>query len=184
MGLSARNTIEEGMGRALRTAALVAIVVVVALGYARISQEKGFALPNGTAVPPLALPSLSGGEVDLSSYRGKVVVLNFWATWCVPCYQEHPLLISAAQSLGEEVHFLGVVYQDEDDRVREWLRQEGSAYPSLLDPEGKTAIAYGVYGVPETYFIDPGGTIVAKHVGALDGETLMARLRQARGATP
>ena len=93
-------------------------------------------------------------------------------------------MTSAAKSLGQEVQFLGVVYQDEEDSVRDWLRRQGSAYPSLLDPDGKAAIAYGVYGVPETYFIDPAGTIVAKHVGPLDGGTLMARLRQARGGTP
>jgi cytochrome c biogenesis protein CcmG/thiol:disulfide interchange protein DsbE len=135
--------------------------------------------------PPFALVPLGGGDpVRLADLKGKPVVVNFWATWCVPCIQEHPVLVSAARSLGQEVQFLGVVYQDEESNVRQWLRRHGSAYPSLMDPDSKAAIAYGIFGVPETYFIDPGGTIVAKHVGPLDGPTLMARLRQARGGTP
>ena len=165
-------------------AVVVPLIALLVLNLGRNPNAVDSPLINTTA-PPFTLVPVGGGDpVRLADLKGKPVVLNFWATWCVPCYQEHPLLVSAARSLAEEVHFLGVVYQDEEERVRDWLRQQGSAYPSLLDPDGKTAIAYGVYGVPETYFIDPGGTIVAKHVGALDGGTLMARLREARGGTP
>ena len=175
------------MNRKVLLAGLAVVVPLIALLVLNLGRN-----PNavdspliGAPAPPFALVPVDGGEpVRLDDLRGKPVVLNFWATWCVPCYQEHPLLVSAAKNLGEEVHFLGVVYQDEDERVREWLRSEGSSYPSLLDPDGKVAIAYGVYGVPETYFIDPGGTIVSKYVGALDGGTLMARLRETRGAIP
>jgi cytochrome c biogenesis protein CcmG/thiol:disulfide interchange protein DsbE len=137
------------------------------------------------AAPPFTLVPVGGGDpVSLSDLSGQPVVLNFWATWCVPCYQEHPVLVAAARSLGREVHFLGVVYQDEESNVREWLRRQGSAYPTLMDPDSRTAIAYGIFGVPETYFISSGGRIVAKHMGPLDGETLMAHLRRAQGATP
>lgn len=139
----------------------------------------------GRPAPPFALAPVGGGEpVSLAQLQGRPVVLNFWATWCVPCVQEHPLLLSAAQQLGEEVQFFGIVYQDEEENARGWLRRHGSAYPSLVDPQSKTAIAYGIIGVPETYFIDPEGTIVAKHIGPLDGQTLMARLREAQGSAP
>ena len=139
----------------------------------------------GRPAPPFTLAPVGGGEpVSLAQLQGRPVVLNFWATWCVPCVQEHPLLLSAAQQLGEEVQFFGIVYQDEEENARGWLRRHGSAYPSLVDPQSKTAIAYGIIGVPETYFIDPEGTIVAKHIGPLDGQTLMARLREARGSAP
>jgi len=138
----------------------------------------------GRPAPPFTLAPVGGGEaVSLSGLKGRPVVLNFWATWCVPCYQEHAVLVSTARASGAGVQFLGVVYEDEEPRVLEWLRRQGSAYPSLLDPEGKTAIAYGVFGVPETYFIDPGGKVVAKHVGPLDPDTLGARLRAAQGGT-
>ena len=139
----------------------------------------------GRPAPPFSLVPVGGGApVSLAQLQGRPVVVNFWATWCVPCYQEHPLLLSAARQLGEEVQFLGVVYQDEEDNVLSWLRRQGSGYPSLLDPYSKTAIAYGIIGVPETYFIDSEGTIVAKHIGPLDGETLTARLREALGSAP
>jgi len=134
----------------------------------------------GRTAPPFTLVPVSGGDpVSLARLRGRPVVLNFWATWCVPCLQEHPVLLSFARSLGDDVAFVGVVYQDDENSVRTWLGRRGSAYPSLVDPQSRTAIAYGVLGVPETFFIDPQGTIVAKHMGPLDGETLMARLRQA-----
>jgi cytochrome c biogenesis protein CcmG/thiol:disulfide interchange protein DsbE len=135
----------------------------------------------GRPAPDFALPAVSGGPVvSLGDLRGKPVVLNFWATWCVPCYQEHPALTSAARSLGDDVQFLGVVYDDEEARVREFLRERGSTYPSLLDPGGRTAIAYGVYGVPETYFIDPAGRIAEKYVGPLDPPTIAALLHKTR----
>lgn len=131
----------------------------------------------GRAAPDFLLTEVGGGEtVQLSSFRGRPVVVNFWATWCVPCYAEHEVLIGGARSRPDVV-FLGIVYQDETDRVKRFLEQNGSAYPSLMDQAGAAAISYGVYGVPETFFIDGSGTIVAKHEGPLDHESMSARLQ-------
>jgi cytochrome c biogenesis protein CcmG, thiol:disulfide interchange protein DsbE len=110
--------------------------------------------------------------VDLSSYRGKPIVVNFWATWCVPCHVEHQVLARVAKMMGSQVQFVGVVFDDEEEKILQFLRQNGHAYPALEDEGGKVAIAYGVYGVPETFFIDRAGTIVAKHEGPLDEGTL------------
>jgi cytochrome c biogenesis protein CcmG/thiol:disulfide interchange protein DsbE len=138
----------------------------------------------GRPAPDFALRPLDGGEpIALSALRGRPVVVNFWATWCIPCLQEHPLLVEAARTLGSRVQFLGVVYEDGEPEVRSFLARRGSAYPSLLDPESKTAIAYGVFGVPETFFIDGEGRIAAKHMGPLDEESLGAKLRLA-GLSP
>jgi cytochrome c biogenesis protein CcmG/thiol:disulfide interchange protein DsbE len=138
----------------------------------------------GRPAPDFVLQPLGGGEpVALSTLRGRPVVVNFWATWCVPCLQEHPLLVQAARGLGSRVQFLGVVYQDDETEVRRFLARRGSAYPSLLDPESRSAIAFGVFGVPETFFIDGEGRIAAKHVGPLDAEALGGKLRQA-GLSP
>jgi len=138
----------------------------------------------GRPAPPFSLVPIDGGEpVSLAGLAGRPVVINFWATWCVPCVQEHEVLVRASRAVGSDAHFLGVIYEDQEAPVRALLSARGSAYPTLLDPEGKVAIAYGVYGVPETFFIDGQGTITAKFVGPLDPDSLSARLRQAmRGA--
>jgi cytochrome c biogenesis protein CcmG/thiol:disulfide interchange protein DsbE len=139
----------------------------------------------GRPAPEFSLPPLGGGEpVTLASLRGRPVVMNFWATWCVPCLEEHEVLTQAASAIGPDAHFLGVVYDDEEPRVRAYLRRRGSSYPSLLDPDGKVAIAFGVYGVPETFFIDGQGTITAKYVGPLDPSTLSSYLREAMRSAP
>jgi cytochrome c biogenesis protein CcmG/thiol:disulfide interchange protein DsbE len=118
--------------------------------------------------------------ISLESLKGRPAVINFWATWCVPCYQEHPALNGAAQAMKGDVQFLGVVYEDEPERVKAFLSQRGNAYPSLLDEGGRTAIAYGVYGVPETYFIDAAGRIVEKFVGPLDPEAIASLVAKAQ----
>jgi len=110
-------------------------------------------------------------------------VLNFWATWCVPCLQEHPALSEASHSF-PEVQFLGVVYEDDAARATSFVQERPSGYPSLLDPDGRTAIAYGVFGVPETFFIDGSGRIVEKFVGPLEPASIAALIARAKGAAP
>jgi cytochrome c biogenesis protein CcmG/thiol:disulfide interchange protein DsbE len=139
----------------------------------------------GQPAPGFSLRPIDGGEpVALEGLRGRPVVLNFWATWCIPCFQEHGVLTDGARAWAGRAQFLGVVYEDEEDKVREFLRRQGSAYPSLMDEDGKTAIAFGVYGVPETFFIGADGTIVEKHVGALTAPALQANLEKALKAAP
>jgi cytochrome c biogenesis protein CcmG/thiol:disulfide interchange protein DsbE len=133
----------------------------------------------GKPAPPFALKAVGSGEtIDLESLRGKPVILNFWATWCGPCYEEHPTLVANARAL-PNVQFVGVVFNDEENKIMRFLAERGAAYPTLLDANGKTAIAYGVGGVPETYFINPAGTIVAKYAGPLSTEELQANLAKA-----
>jgi cytochrome c biogenesis protein CcmG/thiol:disulfide interchange protein DsbE len=135
----------------------------------------------GRPAPAFSLTPVGGGNpVALDSLRGKPVVINFWATWCVPCFQEHPALTEAARSL-RDVQFLGIVYEDEEALTGEFLRQRGSAYPTLMDKDGKAAIAYGVFGVPETFFIGADGRIVEKYVGPLDRGTIVELVARAKG---
>lgn len=133
----------------------------------------------GRSAPAFALAQVgTGSPIALDGLKGKPVVVNFWATWCVPCHEENPLLLQTAAQLRDHVQFLGIVFEDEEDRILSFLRQNGSGYPTLMDDHGKTAIAYGVGGVPETFFIDANGTIVSKFEGALTSDAIGRELRK------
>ena len=130
--------------------------------------------------PDVLLQNLEGGApLQLSSLKGRPAVVNFWATWCVPCVQEHRTLNGGARA-NPDVAFVGVIYEDSAPDARAFLAQRGTSYASYVDESGKAAIAFGVYGVPETFFIDAKGTIVDKFVGPLDDETLQKKLAEAR----
>lgn len=134
----------------------------------------------GKPAPSFALKAVGTGEtIDVAALRGKPTIINFWATWCGPCYEEHPVLVQNARVLGRDVQFVGVVFNDTEQKIQAFLDQRGSAYPTLLDEQGKTAVAYGVGGVPETFFLDRSGTIVAKYTGPLTTEELQANLAKA-----
>ncbi len=134
----------------------------------------------GKPAPPFVLRAVeSGQDVSLAGLRGKPVVVNFWATWCVPCFEEHPVLLENAREIGPRVQFLGVVFNDSESKISSFLLRNGMAYPTLLDDQGKTAIAYGVGGVPETFFINRKGIIVAKYVGPMDSDILQANVAKA-----
>lgn len=126
----------------------------------------------GKPAADFALRDLGGTTYHLEDLRGKPVVINFWATYCPPCIDEHPLFQEAAKFYGDDVQFLGVIYQDDPDLIRKFIAQLGSWGPTLVDPEGKVAIAYGVYGPPETFFIDQDGVIVDKVIGEVGGRYL------------
>ncbi|MEE2752298.1 MAG: redoxin domain-containing protein [Myxococcota bacterium] len=122
------------------------------------------ALPSvmeGREAPSFILDSLEGETWSSESLVGKPVVLNFWATWCGPCKQEHPVLLAAARNYSDVV-FLGVLYGDEPEKAKRYLARAGANYPTLVDPAQRTAMDFGVGGVPETFFINREGQIVKK----------------------
>jgi cytochrome c biogenesis protein CcmG/thiol:disulfide interchange protein DsbE len=138
----------------------------------------------GRPAPAFVLTPAGGGPpVSLLALRGRPVIVNFWATFCVPCLEEHGVLMRAARDLAPHVQFLGVVYEDEEDLILRFAKEKGQAYPSLMDPDGKTAIAYGVGGVPETYFIDARGSVVAKYSGPLNARLIATFLKKAQGSS-
>ena len=111
----------------------------------------------------------------LARHRGEVVVLNFWASWCLACRTEHEALSRTAERFrGRGAHVYGVLYSDSPENGARWIaRMGGQSYPSLLDPGSRTAIDYGLYGVPETFIIGPDGRVAYKHVGPVS-EALLA----------
>jgi cytochrome c biogenesis protein CcmG/thiol:disulfide interchange protein DsbE len=108
---------------------------------------------------------------DQEALRGQVWLLNVWASWCVSCRQEHPVLVDLAKS--GVVPIYGLNYKDQREEALRWLQQWGDPYKlSIMDPKGMTGIDYGVYGVPETYVIDKTGVIRYKQIGPLTPEIL------------
>ena len=132
----------------------------------------------GRAAPRFALFDLEAERVSSKDFAGRPMLVNFWATWCGPCVAEHETLRSAAARYRDRVEFIGIVYQDEADPIREFLRQRGAWGRTLLDPTVAVAISYGVYGVPESFLIDKNGKIVRKFTGAMDPTELEVALRE------
>ena len=123
--------------------------------------------------PAFELAALVDGAPGLSNadLSGHVVLINFFASWCVPCRIEHPLLIELAHE--RNVPIYGVVYKDQPDAIIRWLGELGSPYAKVLvDPDSRTAIDFGVYGVPETYVVDREGRIRFRYAGPLDEATV------------
>lgn len=168
--------------RALVGAGVGAVVLaVLGFGLTRDARELP-AVSVGRPAPAFALTSLAGSTVRSEDMRGRPMVINFWASWCTECRKEHPLLMAAHDRLGDRVSFVGVVFQDSAANARNYLVEMGDvpagSYPNLLDPSSQTAIDYGVYGVPETFFIDRQGRIVAKRVGRVTLRVLERELRR------
>ena len=127
----------------------------------------------GKPAPPFRLPVLGGGELDSRSMRGDVVVVNFWASWCAPCQEEAPELQAFSERwAGRGVQMVGIVYSDEEASAAAFRDRYGLTYPQAMDPRGRTAIDFGLFGIPETYVISREGIVMAKMIGAVDAAAL------------
>ena len=132
----------------------------------------------GRDAPDFAISLLDGGEMRLRDLRGKIVIVNFWASWCYPaCWNEAPRLEAAWQQYKDRgVMLVGVVHQDTEGNARDFIQKHGKTYPSGMDVRSRIAIEYGVYGVPETFFIDQEGKIAYKQIGEISAETLTTQI--------
>jgi cytochrome c biogenesis protein CcmG, thiol:disulfide interchange protein DsbE len=115
-----------------------------------------------TNLPPLEQIGLPG--IDSAEFEGQVTLVNVWASWCVPCRQEHPYLMALAEE--GRVNIAGINYKDRPENARRFLGELGNPFDAIgVDNSGRTAIDWGVYGVPETFLVGRDGTILYKHVG-------------------
>jgi cytochrome c biogenesis protein CcmG/thiol:disulfide interchange protein DsbE len=131
----------------------------------------------GKPAPAFALPRLDQPEVivDAAEMKGQVWVLNVWASWCVPCLAEHPLVTELARS--GKVRVIGLNYKDKAEDASRWLQRHGNPYSTVLaDRDGRVGIDFGVYGVPETFVIDQAGVIRFKQIGPITPKALQEQI--------
>ncbi len=150
----------------------IVLVVFLAIGLKLDPREVPSPLV-GKPAPAFALPQLHKPEASFApkDMQGKVWLLNVWASWCVSCRQEHPILVELAKS--GIVPIYGLNYKDQRADALKWLQQFGDPYAlSIVDAEGRVGIDYGVYGVPETYVIDKAGVIRFKQIGPVTQDVL------------
>jgi cytochrome c biogenesis protein CcmG/thiol:disulfide interchange protein DsbE len=151
---------------ALPAAVLVALIVLFAIGLTKDPSKVPSPLIDKPA-PAFALPMLDGGQLATADLRGPVLV-NFWASWCTPCLQEHPLLMDLAKS---GVTIVGINYKNDAVEARQWLARHGNPFARIAqDLDGKVGLDWGVYGVPETFVLDAQQVIRHKHIGPLTRE--------------
>lgn len=141
----------------------------------------------GAPAPQTSLPPLEGSTlpgIESAAFDGRLTLVNVWASWCAPCRQEHPLLMDLAED--ENLVIAGLNYKDRPHQARGFLAELGNPYDAIgVDGSGRTAIDWGVYGVPETFLVGPDGTILYKHVGPFTARSmrdgLMPAIERARG---
>lgn len=128
----------------------------------------------GQVAPAVSGTTFDGGSVDIDRYRGRWVLVNFFAHWCIPCRQEHPELIEFVerhQGRGDAA-LISVVIETAEDKARRYFDEEGGDWPIVLDPEGRTSLHYGMVRVPETFVVAPSGIVVERLIGGVTADGL------------
>ena len=160
---------------------LAALPVLALLAYGFRVDPRAIPSPLvGRPAPGFTLTAFDGTPLRLEAQRGRVVVMNFWASWCYPaCYEEAPVLERSWRAYRDrDVLVVGVDIQDTVEAARKFIRDFGLSFPNAPDPTGKVSVDYGTYGVPETFFLDRRGRIRAKHVGALTDEVIRTHVER------
>lgn len=135
---------------------------------------------EGKPAPKFELPDLDNPKatVGLDDRGGRPAVVNFWASWCLPCRREMPALQAAHDEFGDRVAFIGINHQDNRDDALGFVADVGVAYPSGIDPDGGTARDYGLFGMPSTVFVTSDGIIAGTRTGELTADELDSAIRE------
>jgi cytochrome c biogenesis protein CcmG/thiol:disulfide interchange protein DsbE len=147
---------------------LAALLIAASMVPSACGTSGGGTARVGDPAPEISAVGLDGQPVRLSSLRGRPVLVNFWASWCVPCRQEMPLLRDELQQHSADgFAIVGVIFKDQGDPAREFARAFGATWPSALDPDGAIAKAYRVVAPPQSYFVDRNGILRSIQVGEI-----------------
>jgi cytochrome c biogenesis protein CcmG, thiol:disulfide interchange protein DsbE len=161
----------------LVAAALLPLLLLAVWGGAMLATRPDAGGRVGTIAPDFALVDLEGDPISLADLRGRPVIVNFWASWCAPCVEEFPLLRDAATThAADGLALVGIVYQDRSEAARDFMARFGAEWPAAMDPGGVVAADYGIYGPPETFFIDRSGVITSRQIGILSATDLERKL--------
>ncbi|MXZ48194.1 MAG: TlpA family protein disulfide reductase [Candidatus Dadabacteria bacterium] len=165
---------------------ILTVLIIALLAYtlwSGLSGKGGVQTPSqlvGRPAPEFVLRSFSGEKVRLSDFRGKTLLVNFWASWCHPCREEAPALERTYMSLsGNQVEFIGINIMDDRKSAEEYIKSFGGSFVNIYDPENRIHLDYGVGGVPETFFVNPEGIITGKHRGPLTEKMIMSYIENA-----
>ncbi len=159
-----------------------AVLGVVALVMATRGTETApsSSTAGGDRAPAFRLSEVrdESATVALEELRGRPVVLNFWASWCVPCRKEMPALQEASEEVQGRIAFVGINHQDSRGEARRFLEETGVRFPAGYDPEGRTALSYGLFGMPTTVFISADGRILDRHRGEISEGELKRKIER------
>lgn len=166
----------------LLAVAAVVVVATIAAVASRADSPAGHVGDEGAA-PAFDLPKVGdpATRVTLAQFAGRPLVVNFWASWCVPCRKEMPALESVSERLAGRVAFVGINHQDGKTSAIDFQRKVGVRYPSGWDPAGTTGTRYGVVGLPTTFLVDGSGRIVARKLGEVTEKELLELIDRAFG---
>lgn len=165
-----------------RFAFLLVLAAVVAMFVYALTREQTLASPLvGKPAPEWSVPLYAADStVSLEKLEGTPIVMNFWASWCLSCRDEAAVLEAGWQRHKGEVAFVGVAVSDEEGPARAFIERFGKTYLLGPDVDGSIALDYGLFGVPETFFISPDGTILYKHIGPIGPMELERRIAEAK----